>query len=175
MSDPRAENPDEVQPIDQPVTEANEIESLRKALAEEKQKTEQYLGNWQRAQADYVNFKRRNEQEKAENTKQANAFLLANLLPVLDDLERALQNVDPQMADLPWVNGMNLIYRKFLAKLEAEGVKRIEAQGKDFDPRFHEAVLYERGEEGKVLEELETGYLLGDRLLRPVKVKVGKG
>jgi len=171
VSDPRAENTDDVQPI----TETNDVDSLHKALAEEKQKAEQYLANWQRAQADYVNFKRRTEQERAENTKQANAFLLANLLPVLDDFERALQNIDPKLAGLPWADGVNLIYRKFRATLENEGLTGIEAVGKDFDPKFHEAVLQVPGEEGKVLAELEKGYMLGDRLLRPAKVKVGKG
>lgn len=151
------------------------IESLRMALAEEKQRAEQYLANWQRAQADYINFKRRTEQEQAEATRRANAVLLLNLLPVLDDFERALPKMQARSSDLPWVEGIDLIYRKFLSKLENEGIKRIEAKGKDFDPRFHEAVLYEEGEEGKVIEELETGYLLGDRLLRPAKVKVGRG
>ncbi len=175
MNEPKDERTEDLQMAAPSEAPEESMESLRAALAEEKQKAEQYLANWQRAQADYINFKRRTEQEQIENTRRANAALLMNLLPVLDDFERALQKVESRMRDKPWVQGIDLIYRKFLSKLEGEGVRRIESVGKDFDPRFHEAVLYEEGDAGKVIEELEPGYLLGDRLLRPAKVKVGKG
>ena len=175
MSDLKDEGTEELQMVQPSEVPEESIESLRAALAEEKKRAEQYLANWQRAQADYINFKRRTEQEQAENTRRANAALLLNLLPVVDDFERALAEIRTRSQDLPWVEGIELIYRKFLSRLENEGVRRIAAKGKDFDPRFHEAVLYEDGEEGKVIEELEPGYLLGDWLLRPAMVKVGKG
>ena len=156
-------------------TEEEDIESLKKALAEEKEKAEKYLANWQRAQADFINFKKRTEQEKEENIKFANASLMASLLPVLDDLERALDSVSGKLSGLTWVNGIELIYRKFRSILESQGLSQIEAKGKDFDPTLHEAVLYEEGEEGKVIEELQKGYKFHDRVIRPAMVKVGRG
>ena len=152
-----------------------EIESLKKALAEEKEKSEKYLANWQRAQADFINFKRRNEQERAEVVNYANSTLISNVLPVLDDLERALASVPEEFAESPWVGGIRHIYRKLQSVLEAHGVSVIEAEGKDFDPNFHEAVMAVEGEEGKVIEETQKGYKLRNRVIRPTKVKVGKG
>lgn len=151
------------------------VESLQKALAEEKEKAEKYLANWQRAQADFLNFKRRNEQERAEVVNYANSTLILNILPVVDDLERALRGVPDELAESPWVDGIRHIYRKLKGVLESHGVSAIEAEGKDFDPNFHEAVMTVEGEEGKVIEELQKGYKLRSRVIRPTKVKVGKG
>jgi len=152
-----------------------DIESLTKALAEEKEKAEKYLANWQRAAADLINFKKRSEQEKAEIAKFANAVLVMSLLPILDDFERALDNVSIKLAGFTWVDGIRLIQRKLQAVLESQGLSQIEALGNDFDPAVHEAVLSEEGEEGKVIEELQKGYKFHERVLRPAMVKVGKG
>lgn len=152
-----------------------DIESLTKALAEEKEKAEKYLANWQRAEADLINFKKRSEQEKAEITKFANAVLVMSLLPILDDFERALDNVSIKLAGFTWVDGIRLIQRKLQAVLESQGLSQIAALGNDFDPAVHEAVLSEEGEEGKVIEELQKGYKFHERVLRPAMVKVGKG
>lgn len=154
---------------------AEDMESLKKALSEEKAKAESYLANWQRAQADFINFKRRVEQERSETIEFANSTLVLNLLPVVDDLERALDNVSEKLAGLTWVDGIVLIYRKLKAILEGHGLTEIKAVGEPFDPNLHEAVLYGEGEEGKVIEELQKGYKLRDRVLRPALVKVGKG
>jgi len=156
------------------VEQAEDIESLKKALAEEKEKSEKYLANWQRAQADFINYKRRNEQERAEVVNYANSTLILNMLPVLDDLERALAGVPDELARSPWLDGIKHIYRKLQAVLEAQGISVIEAEGKDFDPNFHEAVMAVEGEEGKVVEEISKGYKLRDRVIRPTKVKVGR-
>jgi len=157
------------------LAEAEDIKLLKKALEEERAKASEYLASWQRVQADFSNFKKRAEREKEEVTKFANAELVASLLPVIDDLERALDNASGKLAGLTWVEGIRLIYRKFLSILEAHGLSAIEAEGKDFDPSLHEAVLYEEGEEGKVLAELQKGYKFHDRVIRPAMVKVGKG
>jgi len=157
------------------VAEAEDIEQLRKALEEERAKANEYLASWQRVQADFSNFKKRAEKENEEVTKFANAGLVASLLPVIDDLERALDSASGKLAGLTWVDGIRLIYRKFLSILEAHGLSPIEAEGKDFNPGLHEAVLYEEGEEGKVLAELQKGYKFRDRVIRPAMVKVGKG
>lgn len=153
---------------------AEDVESLTKALAEEKARAESHLANWQRAQADFINFKRRAEQERSELVRLANSTLILNLLPVLDDLERALDSVSERLAGLTWVDGIVLIYRKLKAILEGHGLAEIKAVGEPFDPNLHEAVLYGEGEAGKVIEELQKGYTLYDRVLRPTMVKVGK-
>lgn len=166
----------EQEDVEQAEAEGTEdIESLKKALAEEKEKSEKCLANWQRAQADFINYKRRNEQERAEVVNYANSTLILNLLPVLDDLERALASVPDELAESRWVDGIRHIYRKLQAVLEAQGVSVIEAEGKDFDPNFHEAVMAVEGEEGKVIEETQKGYKLRNRVIRPTRVKVGRG
>jgi molecular chaperone GrpE len=90
-------------------------------------------------------------------------------------LERALAKVPDELAESPWLDGIRHIYRKLQAVLEAQGVSVIEAEGKDFDPNFHEAVMAVEGDEGKVMEETQKGYKLRNRVIRPTKVKVGKG
>ena len=160
--------------IDEPV-ENEGIESLRQALAEEQAKAEANLAGWQRAQADFMNFKRRGEQEREEYTRFANANLMLELLPVLDDLERALEHVPAKLARIAWVDGVKLIYRKFRASLESQGLAQIEALGKPFDPNLHEAVRQDEGKEGIVIEEIRKGYQFHDRVIRPTMVVVGNG
>jgi molecular chaperone GrpE len=157
------------------VTEIEDVESLKQALAEATEKAEGYLANWQRTQADFINYKRRNEQEREEFSKFANATLILSLLPVLDDFERALASIPAKPSRLNWVDGIRLIERKFRASLEAQGLTLIEALGKPFDPSLHEAVRQDRGEEGIVIEELQKGYKLHDRVIRPTMVVVGNG
>ena len=152
-----------------------DVEALKAQLEEEKKKAEGYLANWQRAAADFQNYKRRTEQERQEVALLANAALIINILPVLDDLERALRNVDAHLAGLTWVDGIRLIHRKLQAILEVSGVKEIKTEGQDFDPRYHEATMFGDGEEGKVVAEVQRGYMLGDRVLRPAMVIVGRG
>jgi len=155
---------------------AEDIETLKQALAEEKTKAERYLSNWQRAQADFINYRKRVEQDKNEVTDFANATLILNLLPVVDDLERAFASLPSKLQALSWVDGIRLVYRKLQAILEAHGVAEIKAKGENFDPKFHEAAMYEEGgEEGIVTEELQKGYKLKGRILRPAVVVVGKG
>ena len=154
---------------------AEDAESLKRALEAEKEKADKYLYNWQRAEADLLNFKKRSEQERLEQAGFVNATLMANLLPVLDDLERALVSIFPSQAEVTWVEGIKLIYRKLQAALQAQGLAEIEAEGKVFDPSLHEAVLYGEGEEGKVVEVLQKGYKFRERVLRPAMVKVGRG
>jgi len=155
--------------------EVAEIEELRKALADGKEKAEGYLANWQRAEADLINYKRRSEQEKEEMSKFANSVLMLNLLPVLDDLERAFASVPPKLAKLSWVDGVRLIDRKLWTILEAQGLSEIKAVGEPFDPTLHEAVRQDKGKEGIVVEEAQKGYKFRDRVIRPTKVVVGNG
>ncbi len=154
--------------------EPNDVDGLRARLQEEKEKAQSYLSNWQRAAADYQNLKRRMEQERSEVGRLANAALVINLLPLVDDLERALRTVDTKLAGLTWIDGVWLIYRKFQAVLENAGVQEIAADGRPFDPKVHEAISEAPGEEGTVVSVVQKGYMLGDRVVRPAMVIVGK-
>lgn len=154
---------------------SKDVQSLEKALVDEKAKADDYLEGWKRAQADFINFKRRTEQERTEATKYANAALILNVLPVLDDLQRAFASASGSAASLTWVNGMQLILRKLEGILESQGLSQLKALGEKFDPRFHEAVMYKDGEEEVVIEEVQKGYKLHDKVIRPALVVVGKG
>ena len=155
--------------------EVEDLEAFKQALAEEKEKVEGYLANWQRAQADFINYKRRSEQEREEIGKFANLLLMVNLLPIIDDLERAFASIPPRLAKISWVDGIRLIERKLRTSLEAQGLSPIKALGEPFDPYLHEAVRQDRGKEGIVIEEVQKGYKLHDRIIRPTKVVVGNG
>ena len=104
--------------IEPEIAESEDVESLRQALAEEQAKAEANLAGWQRAQADYANFKRRSEQDREEFARFANTSLLLELLPVLDDLERAIEHVPAKLANSAWVDGVKLVCRKFSTVLE---------------------------------------------------------
>ncbi|HAS27974.1 MAG TPA: nucleotide exchange factor GrpE, partial [Dehalococcoidia bacterium] len=123
-----------------------------KAQAEEKSEAEKYLDNWKRTQADFINYKKRTEQEKEETVKFGNSMLLLAILPVLDDLQRALSSVPQDIKDLPWVEGIRLIERKFSSSLETQGVKLIKTEGEAFDPNVHEAALHVDGDDGMIVE-----------------------
>ena len=152
-----------------------DIEVLKQGLAEERGKSENYLANWQRTQADFINYKKRTEQEKTEMVEFASSTLILNLLSALDDLDRALASVPPELLESSWTEGIKLIYNKFKATLEAQGLTEIEAKGEPFDPRLHEAVMGQEGEDGIVIEEIQKGYKFRDRVIRPSMVVVGKG
>ena len=149
--------------------------SPEEALAEEKKRAEEYLANWQRAQADFINYRRRTEQERQEFNSYANANLVLGILPVLDDLERAIKAIPEEFAGEDWVEGVRLVEKKFRTILEGRGVKPILALGMAFDPKFHEAIRHEKGQEGIVVAEYQKGYMLNDKLLRASRVGVGKG
>jgi len=150
-------------------------EGLEQALAKAQEKVEIYLNNWQRAQADFVNYKRRSEQEREEIGRYANSRLILSLLPVLDDIERAFTSIAPAIAKTDWVKGVSLIEKKFRSALEAQGLSQKEVKGQKFDPNYHEAALQIKGEEGIVIMEIQKGYMLNDRVLRPAVVAVGNG
>ena len=167
-------NGDDNQEETEPIVEGD-VESLESILEEEKTKAEKYMANWQRAEADFANYKRRIEQEREENAKLANMHLILELLPVIDDFERAFDSLSDEDAEGKWFDGIKLIHRKLKGVLEAQGLSEIEAVGKEFDPSIHEAVTQAEGDEGKVVDEIRKGYMLGNRVIRPSMVVVGKG
>ena len=175
MSDnPRKKEPAEPPEAEPTPADPAQAPSLEEQLAQAREDAQKYLANWQRAEADFQNYKRRVEQERDEGRRFASAALIINTLPILDDLERALMSLDAHLAGLPWFDGIRLICRKLQLVLENNGVTIIEAEGQQFDPRYHEAVMHAEGEEGKVLAEVQRGYKLYDRVLRPAMVVVGK-
>jgi molecular chaperone GrpE len=168
-------NNDEIKPGTPEVEKAPETSELEQSFAAEKKRADECLAKWQRAQADFINYKRRNEQERLEFSKFASSSAFLAMLPVLDDLERALAAIPPDYAGQKWVEGVRLVERKFKSGLELQGVKPVLALGMAFDPNFHEAVRQAKGPEGTVLQEFQRGYTLNGKLLRPAKVVVGNG
>jgi len=161
----------------QPESPEAELERLRQELEAAKAQAAEYLDGWQRTQAEFANYRKRQEAEFVERVRLNNAVLIARILPVLDDLERAVQTLPPGLQSLTWVEGVFLIKRKLEVILEAEGLKPIETAGKFFDPLYHEAVTYEDVpgyEEGQIIGEVQRGYMLGDRVIRPALVRVAR-
>lgn len=150
--------------------------SLEEELEKERKRSEEYYKKFLYAMADLENTKKRFEREKEEIIKYAEADLIKEILPVLDNMERAWNSSNvQQIEDLR--KGLDLIQRQLLDVLKKRGLTPIDAEGATFDPFFHEAVeLVERDDipEGTVVEEVQKGYLFKDRLLRPALVKVSK-
>ena len=160
------------------VKEVAELEALRQELEAAKAQAAEYLDGWQRARAEFANYKKRNEQERTELFKLANSTLITRLLPIFDDFERAFQTLPSNLLSLTWIDGVALIYRRLQAILDGEGLTPMETEGQSFDPLVHEAVTYEESaehQEGQIIGEVQRGYKLGDRVLRPALVRVAKG
>lgn len=176
----QAETPVEVveaETVDTNEVLEEEMARLSSELETTRAKMDEYLQGWQRALADFSNYKRRVERDQAQANQAAAGSIIKRYLDIVDDLDRALKN-RPQTGDgAQWANGIDLIYRKLLTILDAEGVKIIEAEGKEFDPGLHEAISMEESSEhasGQVIGVLQQGYTLGDRVLRPARVRVAR-
>jgi molecular chaperone GrpE len=137
-----------------------------------------YYDRLLRKTAEFDNYRRRVERERAQVGEAAASDLIKELLPLVDNLERALKaDTGPDATDA-YRRGVELIHQQLLDALRKRGVRPVEALGMDFDPHYHQAVAHEMSEghrEGEVIEEFSRGYMLGDRLLRPAMVKVAKG
>jgi len=150
-------------------------DTIRAELAELEQKADEYLRLAQRTQADFINYRRRVEEERAQQTRDANVAYLQKLLPVLDDFERAMANAAPSDLESSWGQGIQLVERNLRGLLAAENLERIAAEGAEFDPREHEAVGSQPTTdvpEGHVLHVVRQGYRKGDRVIRPAQVIV---
>jgi len=147
---------------------------LERQLEQATARAEENLHNWQRSAADFANYKRRTDEERATATRFSTALLIGKLLAVLDDFDRALESV-PADAHDAWIEGVKLVERKLRGVLESEGVTPIEAIGRPFDPNLHEAVAHEETTghaDNEVIGEVQRGYLLHDRVIRPSLVRV---
>jgi molecular chaperone GrpE len=164
--------------IDEVQKQLAEIQSkadvLQQQLTEAQAQAAEYKDGWQRALADFQNYKRRTDAERDSTYQNAVGNIIKRYLPVLDDMERAMA---ARPADLPWSDGIELIYRKLQTILENEGLKRIDAEGQPFDPNFHEAISQEPAdgvESGHVIGVVQNGYMLGERVIRPALVRVAQ-
>jgi molecular chaperone GrpE len=160
-----------------PTTLTAELDQLRAALEAAQQEAAENKLQWQRSAADFSNYKRRTEQERDALTSFANEVLLAKLLAIVDDFDRAIANMPAELQGIPWVGGIGAIDRKLDQLLESEGLTPIEALGKQFDPHEHEAIAQEDRPgvpEGTVIAELQKGYRIRDRVLRPSMVAVAR-
>jgi len=156
-------------PADQPATSTDP--------ATLQQQRDDFYDRLLRKTAEFDNYRKRTDRERVQLSEAAAADLLTELLPLVDDLERALK-ADSGGDGSAIRKGVELIHKQLLDLLRKRGVKPIDALGADFDPHFHMAVSHEPGDgrrDGEVLEEFRRGYMLGDRLLRPAMVKVAKG
>src|ERR1700674_1640000 len=153
----------------------DDLETLRAELAELEQKADEYLRLAQRTQADFINYRRRTEDERAQQARDANVAYLQRLLPILDDFERALSSAAPEDLESNWGKGILLVDRNLRGLLTADDVQRISAEGAEFDPREHEALGSQPSAdvpEGHVLQIVRQGYRKGERILRPAQVIV---
>lgn len=153
------------------------VEQLRQKLEEEQKKSAEYLDSWQRSRADFVNLKRRTEIERNNLSAEARERIILKILPIVDDFERALQTLPEDLKNAPWISGVTLIEKKLKTLLDQEGIAEIPAEGQEFDPRFHDAVQRDEESEGEkdvVAAVYQKGYKLGDRVIRPAVVKVGR-
>lgn len=151
-----------------------ELEARTAELESSRAEARENFERWARSQADFDNFRRRSRQEREEVTRFATEGLLLDLLPVLDNLERAM-NADAQAET--WKQGVEMTVRQLLAALQSHGLSPIEAMGQPFDPNLHEAVMQldsDEHDEGTVLGEVRRGYRLGDRVIRPSLVQVSR-
>jgi len=151
-----------------------EIEALQQQLEEAQAKAAENLDGWQRSQAEFINYKNRVQRDREMDYASMKGDIIRKILPVLDDLERSLAH---RPEGDSWADGMVLIARKFQSVLEAEGIKRIDATGQLFDPNYHEAISSEPSddvESGHVIDVVQNGYTLGERVIRPAMVRVAQ-
>lgn len=173
------ENMDETTPTDAEMPEITEqvsaeFDALINQLKEAETRASEYKDGWARSQAEFQNYKKRIERDNEMLYSGMKGDIIKKVLPALDDLERAMQN---RPADDAWASGIELITRKLQNILESEGVKRIDAKGAAFDPNFHEAISHEPNDEvesGHVIEVVQNGYMLGERVIRPALVRVAQ-
>jgi molecular chaperone GrpE len=171
MQDQREESSEDLEPVDgstQTAVGAGELQRQR----------DEYYDRLLRKTAEFDNYRKRIERERQQVTEAAAADLIAELLPLVDDLERALKSDAGEQSVDAYRRGVELIHKQLLELLRKRGVRPIDTVGADFDPHYHQAVAHEHVEgrrDGEVTEEFGRGYMLGDRLLRPAMVKVAKG
>ena len=165
---------------DEPVTDEPDTPAPPESseLTDLQRERDDYKDRWLRKGAEFDNYRKRVERERQTLADAAASSIIEELLPLVDDLERALRADPGAEGAEAYRKGVELIHRQLMETLRKRGVRAVEALGADFDPHYHQAVAHDVAEghrEGEVIEEYRRGYMLGDRLLRPAMVKVAKG
>ena len=156
----------------------DEIEALRRDLGECRAQADEMADKYRRSVAEFANFRKRQERDQQQQSQRVTMEVVRQLLPIIDDLSLARAHVPAEAQDSDWVQGVLLIERKMEALLARFEVVPIEAAGKPFDPNYHEALVQTPSDEhpeGMVIEDLQRGYLLGDQVVRPSRVRVSSG
>lgn len=168
----------EVPVTSEPEVPEDEIGALQAEIARLQAESHEYLDGWQRARAEFINFKRRTSEENSQTRARLAGDILSRFLEVIDDLDLALQKRPDAEGLDNWITGVELIHQKFMMILQSEGVETISVEeGTRFDPNLHDAVTYEENEdheEGEIISVIKQGYKLNERVLRPVQVRVAK-
>ena len=154
-----------------------EYSALKDELDKTQKQSKDFFEGWQRERADFSNYKKRIEREQSQLSQNLSGNIIKKYLVVLDDLERALKTRPTQGDGANWADGIELIYRKLQKILEAEGIVRMPAETEVFDPVRHEAISHEDSpdhQSGEIIEVVQQGYLIGDRVLRPALVRVAR-
>jgi molecular chaperone GrpE len=172
-----ASSQDEVEEeaIEMVMLSAEELTELRQQFEDAEKEAAANMDGWQRTQAEFVNYKKRIEREQDKMREDAAMRVIKRYLDVLDDLNRALENKPEDGDGAVWAEGIQLIQRKLMNILESEGVTIMEAEGQEFDPNLHEAIAQEDSpdhESGQIIEVIQHGYMIGERVLRPAVVRV---
>jgi molecular chaperone GrpE len=160
-----------------PLISAEDLAALQKSLEEAQTKSKEYFDGWQRERADFSNYKRRIEREDQSRKQAITGEIIKKYLLVLDDFDRAMKMRPTEGEVGTWSGGIELIYRKLQAILDQEGILRIAAENEEFDPNRHEAITYEESPDhtsGQIIGVIQEGYTLGDRVLRPARVRVAR-
>ena len=178
VTDPATEAEDLIgspQVVGEDLDPVDQLEELRISLEDLEARTEEYLDGWQRSRAEFANYKKRILREQTEIHQAARGEVIKLYLDIADDLERALEGKPNDGDGETWAAGIEIIYQKLIKRLESEGIKSMEARGQEFDPNIHEAIMKEESddhESGQIIEVLQEGYWIGDKVLRPAQVRV---
>jgi len=152
-----------------------DIEALQAQLEDLKREVTSNMEGWQRSRAEFTNYKRRTLQELADSKERGALDALTKILPIVDDFERAIENIPEELEEHPWVNGTSLILKNMHKVMDAYNISEIDPVGEEFDPNLHEAIGIDDSDEyenGTITTTLQKGYRSGDRILRPALVRV---
>ena len=169
------ENEDPAVKFDENESEEDPVEVLQAELGEMTTKAEEYLDGWQRARAEFANYKKRVLRENTDIRQMARGEVIKLYLDIGDDLARALQEKPEAGEEETWADGIEIIFQKLRSRLETEGIKPMNPLGEEFDPNIHEALMKEESDEyesGQIIEVVQEGYWIGEKVLRPALVRV---
>lgn len=154
-----------------------ELDKSKKLDENSQKELEELKASLQRVQADFENFRKNAEREKAEIRKKALALVLLDLVPVLDNFQRSTRHIPKELGNSDWAKGVQMIHQQLQEILAREGLEKIETKGQEFNPYLHEAISHEFSKDHKsnqIIEEIESGYKFGDEILKHAKVRVAK-